>query len=50
MKLNEEFDELYRLSEEIGFRGEQIEEFICMVIHTINNSIRKGLDASESDK
>jgi len=44
MKLNEEFDELYRLSERIGFKGAQVEEFITRILHIVNETIRKALN------
>ena len=43
MKLSEEFDELYRLAERIGFKGGQAEEFIAKILHIVNETIRKGI-------
>lgn len=44
MKLSEEFDELYRLAERIGFKGAQVEEFIARILHIVNETIRKALN------
>lgn len=44
MKLSDEFDELYRLAERIGFKGAQVEEFITRILHTVNETIRQGLN------
>lgn len=40
MKLNDEFDELYRLAEHIGYRDTQVEEFIAHILHIVNDVIR----------
>ena len=44
MKLNEEFDELFRLAEYIGYRDAQVEEFIAHILHIVNDVIRQGIN------
>ena len=39
-KLSAEFDELYRLGVEMGFKGEDVEKFMVEVLHSINEAIK----------
>lgn len=51
MRLSEEFDELYRLAERIGFKGAQVEEFITKILHTVNETLKEWLnDTTGSDR